>query len=124
MRGAVVPLVMLLADCDGAGNPIDPEEGAPGAASSELGPSTRRQRSRGSRTKCSTPTYATLACHDPLGQQSGLMLTAGRSFAALVNVASVENPALSRITPNDPANSYLYRKITGAGITGERMPLL
>ena len=24
--------------------------------------------------------------------------------------------------PNDPANSYLYRKIAGAGITGDRMP--
>ena len=27
-----------------------------------------------------------------------------------------------RVAPVDPANSYLYRKITGAGITGDRMP--
>ena len=32
-------------------------------------------------------------------------------------------PSLARVKPNDPANSYLYRKITGAGITGDRMPL-
>ena len=27
-----------------------------------------------------------------------------------------------RIAPLDPANSYLYRKISGSGITGDRMP--
>jgi hypothetical protein len=32
-------------------------------------------------------------------------------------------PQVLRIAPGDPAASYLYRKITGAGITGERMPL-
>jgi hypothetical protein len=31
-------------------------------------------------------------------------------------------PGLKRVTPSDVANSYLYRKITGAGITGDRMP--
>jgi hypothetical protein len=39
-----------------------------------------------------------------------------------VGVPSVEMPGLARVTPGDPANSYLYRKITGAGITGDRMP--
>jgi hypothetical protein len=70
-----------------------------------------------------TPTCATLGCHDPLGQQSQMVLSAGRAYANIVNVGSVEMPQLSRIRPNDVANSYLYRKITGAGITGERMPL-
>lgn len=69
-----------------------------------------------------TPSCATLACHDPLGQQSQMVLTAGRAYASTVGVASVEMPSLQRISPNDPANSYLYRKITGAGITGDRMP--
>lgn len=40
----------------------------------------------------------------------------------LVNVRRIEMPSLVRIASNDPANSYLYRKITGAGITGDRMP--
>ncbi|MHB8881094.1 MAG: c-type cytochrome [Thermodesulfovibrionales bacterium] len=70
-----------------------------------------------------TPSCATIACHDPLGQQSQMILTAGRAYASIVGVPSVEMPNLSRITPGDPANSYLYRKITGAGITGERMPM-
>jgi hypothetical protein len=69
-----------------------------------------------------TPTCAQLGCHDPLGRQSQQILKAGVAYANIVNVQSVENPGIKRITPGDPANSYLYRKITGAGITGDRMP--
>jgi len=69
-----------------------------------------------------TPTCASLGCHDPLGQQQGQILTAGRSYGDTVNRPSTENPSLSRVAPGDPANSYLYRKITGIGITGDRMP--
>jgi hypothetical protein len=70
-----------------------------------------------------TPSCATLACHDPLGQESQMVLFAGRAYGNIVNVGSVEMPQLARIKPNDVAGSYLYRKITGAGITGDRMPL-
>lgn len=69
-----------------------------------------------------TPTCASLGCHDPLGQQEQLVLTAGRSYGLIVNQHSNQMPGLSRIAPGDPANSYLYRKITGSGITGDRMP--
>lgn len=69
-----------------------------------------------------TPTCARLGCHDTIGQQSQMVLVSGRAYAQIVNVPSVEMPSLRRIQPNDPANSYLYRKITGAGITGDRMP--
>jgi hypothetical protein len=69
-----------------------------------------------------TPTCSQLACHDSVGQQSQMILTAGVSDQNIVNVSSVEMPSLFRIRPNDPANSYLYRKITGSGITGDRMP--
>jgi hypothetical protein len=70
-----------------------------------------------------TPTCAVIGCHDPLGQSSQMILTAGQAYGQIVNRPSVEMPSLSRIAPNDVTNSYLYRKITGAGITGERMPL-
>ena len=69
-----------------------------------------------------TPNCANIGCHDPLGQQSQMILSTGRAYAQTVNVPSVEMPALMRIRPNDPDNSYLYRKITGVNITGERMP--
>jgi hypothetical protein len=69
-----------------------------------------------------TPTCGALGCHDPLGRQENMILTTGRSYANTVGVASNQMPSLKRVTPLDPANSYLYRKITGAGITGDRMP--
>jgi hypothetical protein len=48
----------------------------------------------------------------------------GHTFASLVNVASLEQPALMRVKPGDAANSYLIHKLQGAaGIGGARMPL-
>lgn len=50
--------------------------------------------------------------------------TAAASYAALVGVASTEQPTLQRVTASNPDTSYLVRKIEGApGITGGRMPL-
>jgi hypothetical protein len=53
-----------------------------------------------------------------------MMLDAAHSYAAIVGVPSVENPALDRIKPGDPDNSYLVRKIQGGpNISGGQMPL-
>ncbi len=50
-------------------------------------------------------------------------LSAGQARANIVNVRSVENAALNRVTPGDPDNSYLVWKIEGRPeIVGERMP--
>ncbi len=68
-------------------------------------------------------------CHDgsnaPGGALPGSMdLRAGQSWGSLVNVASLEKPALMRVEPGDPANSYLIHKLEGApDIGGSRMPL-
>ncbi len=115
MRKSTLVLAILLAGCGklkelptepgGGGEPIDP-----------TATFTRVQN------EVFTPTCAVIGCHDPLGQQSQQVLTAGRSYDNVVNRPSVENPALLRVKPNDFANSYLYRKVTGAGITGDRMP--
>jgi len=69
------------------------------------------------------PTCTSITCHDTIGRSSDMILLPNVAYTNIVNRPSVEMPQLNRITPNDPANSYLYRKITGAGITGERMPL-
>jgi uncharacterized protein (TIGR03118 family) len=64
-------------------------------------------------------------CHTGIGTTlPGVQnLTPGHTFANIVGVASMEQPSLLRIKPNDPANSYLIQKIEGAaGITGARMP--
>lgn len=115
MRSPLILVALLLTACGnletitgpgGGGDPID--------SSATL---TRVQN------EVFTPTCANIGCHHPLGQQSQMVLTAGRSYADTVNVSSVEMPNLMRVAPGDPASSYLYRKITGAGITGDRMPL-
>lgn len=63
-------------------------------------------------------------CHGNASPQLGQDLSAGQSFTNIVNVPSVEQPALLRINPGDPEGSYLFRKIRGdANIAGARMPL-
>ena len=69
-----------------------------------------------------TPTCAQIGCHDRLGNQSQLNLSAAAAYAQVVGHPSVEQPSLARVSPGDAANSYLYRKVTGSGITGDRMP--
>jgi len=50
-------------------------------------------------------------------------LRAGHTFSNIVNVASIEQPALMRVKPNNPDNSYLIHKVEGApGIAGAQMP--
>ncbi|HEV7431513.1 MAG TPA: CHRD domain-containing protein, partial [Steroidobacteraceae bacterium] len=64
-------------------------------------------------------------CHTGIGASlpGSQNLTAGNTFASIVNVNSIELPALKRIVPGDPDNSYLVLKIQGsAGIVGVQMP--
>jgi mono/diheme cytochrome c family protein len=65
-------------------------------------------------------------CHSGSGSSlpGSMNLTAGNAYAALVNVASGERPALQRVNPGNPGSSYLVQKLAGAaGISGQRMPL-
>jgi hypothetical protein len=60
-------------------------------------------------------------CH---GSSGGLSLAAGVSYNNLVGIPSNQQPSINLVEPEDPANSYLYMKITGAeGISGQRMPI-
>lgn len=108
--------VLILAGC---GELVDlPTE--PGGGGEPIDPTATFTRVQ---NEIFTPTCGRVACHDAIGHQSNQILTVGNAYANIVNVPSVEMPQLMRVKPNDPANSYLYRKITGAGITGDRMPL-
>jgi hypothetical protein len=90
-----------------------------------------------------TPTFSSIQREifettDPSGRQActnchfvapgrftpgGLNLTAGNSYAALVNGRSLTKPGAVRVVPGDPENSYLVHKLEGrAGIVGARMP--
>jgi hypothetical protein len=111
----LLPLLLVVAACGELNTPTSPTSGGPPPDPSAT--FTRVQN------EVFTPNCTTIACHDPLGQESQMVLTAGRAYANIVNVPSVEMPSLSRVTPGDPAASYLFRKIAGSGITGDRMPL-
>jgi len=115
MRSSLILcFVLLLTACGELKTPTD--AGGPGEPIDQTATFTRVQ------SEIFTPTCASIGCHDPLGQQSQMILSAGRAYAMIVNQPSVEMPSLSRIKPNDPDNSYLYRKILGVNITGDRMP--
>ena len=115
MRRLVLPILFLLCAC-GKLKELPTE---PGLGSEPIDPTATFTRVQ---NEIFTPTCGAIGCHDTLGRQQDQILTAGKAYANTVGVPSTQMPSLLRVAPNDPANSYLYRKITGAGITGDRMP--
>ena len=64
-----------------------------------------------------------VTCHGSERKSAGLDLSADKSWASLVNVASTENPDQKRVVSGDPKASYLLAKIRGdQGIKGAQMP--
>ena len=69
-------------------------------------------------------------CHDPAHPfvpetptYVEMPLVASQSYAALVGVAAHETCGGTRVIPNDPEHSYLYRKVVDATpCEGARMP--
>jgi hypothetical protein len=114
MRSRLILPLLILTACGELKTPTSPGVGEP------IDPSATFTRVQ---NEIFTPTCASIGCHNIIGQQSQMVLSPGRAYSYIVDVNSVEMPQLKRIAPGDPASSYLYRKITGAGITGERMPL-
>lgn len=116
MRSTVLVMIALLGTaCGELKTPT-----GPGGGGDPIDPSATFTRVQ---NEVFTPSCTTIGCHDTLGQQSQLVLSSGQAYAMTVGRASVEMPSLLRVEPGSPERSYLYRKITGAGITGERMPL-
>jgi uncharacterized protein (TIGR03118 family) len=66
------------------------------------------------------------SCHNGNGTSlpgSMNLTSTAATFAALVNVPSEQNPALKRVLPGDPANSYIIHKLEGVDIGNTaRMP--
>lgn len=74
-------------------------------------------------TSMFTPICST--CHTGIGTvpPGALNMNAGHTYAALVGVASAEQPTVQFIAPGDPTHSYVIQKLEGvATITGARMP--
>lgn len=65
------------------------------------------------------------SCHTGVGTAlPGVMnlTSAAASFAALVNVASINEPTFRRVLPGDANNSYIVHKLEGTQLVGARMP--
>jgi hypothetical protein len=62
-------------------------------------------------------------CHIGGSAPEGLRLDAANSYNLLVGVPSTEVPALMRVKPGDPDNSYIIQKLEGHAAVGAQMPL-
>lgn len=113
-RSPVLLLALALAGCgELADLPTSPDSDPPDPSATF----TRVQ------SEIFTPTCTGAGCHGTIAPQQGLILTADRSYELIVEVESTEQPSLFRIAPGAPLDSYLYRKVTGGAIVGDRMPL-
>ena len=61
-------------------------------------------------------------CHVGGGAPQGLRLDAADSYNLLVAVPSTEAPAILRVKPGDPDNSYIIQKLEGHAAVGAQMP--
>lgn len=120
MRRQTVPLMSFVAvalgACAGSGAGLD-QNGRP--LTDPAAPLTAEFESL--QAHVFTP-YCT-GCHAGAGAPLGLRLTEDAAYAALVNQPSVEQPALKRVAPGNPAGSYLLQKVSGTAAVGGRMPL-
>ena len=70
---------------------------------------------------------AVSGCHTGTAPEQGMNLSAGQTFANVVNVPAMELSTMNRVTPGQPGSSYLFHKVEGThmdvGGSGDRMPL-
>ncbi len=120
LQAAVVAVAGLVAGCgggsgeglDSSGRPLAEGGGSGGAASASF-VSIQEQ----------VLTPLCTVCHAGSAAPAGLRLDAANSYRALVGVSSVEVPALQRVAPGRPDDSYLVQKLEGHAAVGARMPL-
>jgi hypothetical protein len=112
-------VVLLCCGCAGSGEGLDangrPVSGGGGGGPGPVSDFTQIQDS------IFTPICT--VCHAGAAAPLGLRLDEAVSYAMLVGVPSVQQPALLRVAPGDPDASYLVQKIEGRAAVGERMPL-
>jgi hypothetical protein len=116
----IAPVLVAVAGCGGGGGGSSPT--APPLPGPPLPPSGATTFSQ-FQAQIFTPSCGVAGCHAAGAAQAGLVLEAGQAYGNLVNVPSTQQPALSRVTPGQPEQSYLIKKLRGDGdIIGERMP--
>lgn len=65
---------------------------------------------------------ATAGCHGNIAPAAGLDLTPAVAYDNLMAYAT-QNPDMARVTPGNPTNSYLIKKLETNGLSGLQMPL-
>jgi Bacterial Ig-like domain len=117
---AALLLLGCAAGCAGNGQGLD-QNGQPISAGGSSGPVTADFQSI--QDNVFTPICS--KCHIGGGAPEGLQLDAAHSYNLLVGVPSAEQPAVLRVKPGDPDNSYMVQKIEGlSSITGLQMPYM
>ena len=111
---ALVPFLLLALACGKLNEITNPGGGPP-----PVDPNATFTRVQ---NEVLTPNCTAVGCHDQIARQQNLRLTPGVAYSQIVGVPSEQMPSLQRVAPGNFADSYLYRKLTGAGITGDRMP--
>jgi methionine-rich copper-binding protein CopC len=97
---------------DSNGNPVTPGSGSSGGLTADF---------QSIQDNVFTPICT--KCHQGASAPEGLQLDASHSYAALVGVASTEQPNVLRVEAGDPDSSYIIRKLQGTpGISGQQMP--
>src|SRR5690349_8326311 len=115
--GGLLAAVPLLMSCGGSGEGLD-ENGRPGNGSSG---STLTPDLASIQEHVFTPICTT--CHTGASAPLGFRLDADVAYAMLVNAPSAEVPALKRVAPGNPDQSYVIQKLEGHAAVGGQMPL-
>jgi methionine-rich copper-binding protein CopC len=110
---------LLLAGCAGNGQGLD-ANGQPVAPGAPTGAVPLAADFDSIQANIFTPICS--VCHVGGGAPQGLRLDAASSYNLLVGVPSTEIPAIKRVSPGDPDNSYLIQKLEGHASVGARMP--
>ncbi len=113
---AIIGLVCVAAACAGDGTGLEGGDGGNGGPTLSLDVQP-----------IFTTTCAFSGCHAGSNPEEGQNLSAGQTFANVVNVPSMQLPSLNRVTPGRPDSSYLVLKLRGThldvGGSGDQMPL-
>jgi hypothetical protein len=117
-RGGVAFCVLLVAACAGNGAGLD-SNGRP-LVPGGTQPPPLAANFESIQANIFTPICT--VCHAGGSAPVGLRLDAAASYNLLVGVPSTEVPALLRVKPGDPSNSYLIQKLEGHAAVGAQMP--
>jgi hypothetical protein len=115
-------VVAAAAGCAGNGEGLD-ENGQPiGSAPPNVPPPSLTPDFASIQANVFTPICT--QCHIGASAPLGLQLDETHSYALLVGIPSAEQPGVLRVSPGNPDNSYIVRKLQGTqGISGGQMPL-